>query len=141
MCLVALVFSGCTLTNGTTSTTTPPTTSPTPTPTPTMTIIETGTPTATGGLEIVSQEMKTDASDKITVELVLRNTSVIQLTKIKVTVKFQDAQGNLVDTSEDTITDVAPGQTVNVTIQCWGSCKGVVGYDLTLQTTPSVEIK
>lgn len=138
VCLIALVFSGCTPTNGTTSTTTPPTN--TTTPPPTMTIIETGTPTATGGLEIVQQEMTADASGRIFVELLLRNNTSAQIDLIEVTVRFLDSQGNLVDTSEDSVTNLLPDQTVNLDIQCWGSCKDVTSYELVIQTTPSVNV-
>jgi len=135
--LVAVMLSGCKYIEGLQSSTTPKITTPTSTATqtPTTTITATtGKTTVTGGLVIVHEEMTTDESGKIVVKLDLLNSSDVKINLIKVTIKFLDSKGNLVDTSIDSMANLLPRQTTDLIIPCFGTCKDVKSYELSIVT-------
>ncbi|MFC1902030.1 FxLYD domain-containing protein [Chloroflexota bacterium] len=114
--LLSVMFIGCT-----------PTPAPVPAPAPTL---ETA-----GKISIISHEMIREASIP-KVQVKIKNVGSGKIGLVEATVDFFDGNGNLIDSTIATMTDLEANQTWDCVFTCSGEgCKRVIKYEIQAQAT------
>ncbi|MFC1964316.1 FxLYD domain-containing protein [Chloroflexota bacterium] len=82
-------------------------------------------------LSIISQNMTRDESGIPRIQAKIKNVGVSTIGLVEATVYFFDKDGNLIDSSVDTISGLEPHQTWDCNITCSGEgCKRVTKSDI-----------
>ena len=82
------------------------------------------TPPPAGELGILSHSMTSGDSGSVEVQVTAKNVGFSTIELAQVTVNFYDAQENLIDSSNDAVMNLRPGESWNFEIAC-----SAAGYD------------
>ena len=87
-------------------------------------------------LSIISQIMTRDESGIPQVQATIKNVGASTIGLVEATVDFLDSNGNLIDSSVDTVTGLEPHQTWDFVIICSGEgCKSVTKSEIHVSGT------
>ena len=88
-------------------------------------------PPPTGKLEILNHSLTREDSGAVKVEVTVKNAGPSTIELAKVTVSFQDAQENLIDSSSDAVMNLKPGENWIFEFTCPGTdCDQVMNYKI-----------
>jgi hypothetical protein len=104
-----------------------------------LSCIQTGGSMARAEVSVIKQELTTDGAGNVVAQITVKNTGRVKSDLTEVTVRFYDAQKNLIDSGRDSVLSLEPDETWDFTIPCAGEgCKDIRSFEVeTLAGTSS----